>query len=208
MFRLLGLEFATEGQKAPDFSTIFRSLGLQVDLTDAACKVVRVGHTPERREELAATIKEHLSKGEMTAREAEQLRGRMVFFEGFAFGRAANQALKQVSLRAESQSDQNSLDESLSRALEVILLRIQAATPLELSAQSTDTFFIFTDGAFEDGKGSIGGILYDASGRPLEFFALELEPKAMGPFLADSRNPIYELELLPVAIFFGFGQSG
>ena len=202
LFRLLGLEFATEGQKAPDFSTVFRSLGLQVDLTDAAGKVVRVGHTPERREELAATIKEHLSKREMTAREAEQLRGRMVFFEGFAFGRAANQALKQVSLRAESQGDQNSLDESLSRALEVILLRIQAATPLELSAQSADTFFIFTDGAFEDGKGSIGGILYDASGKPLDFFALELEPEAMEPFLADSRNPIYELELLPVAISF------
>ena len=202
LFRLLGLDFATEGPKAPDFSSVFKSLGLQVDLSEAANRVARVGHTAERREDLTRTIKDHLDKGELSARQAEQLRGRMVFFEGFAFGRTTNQALKQVSLRAECGSDQCKLDATLQRALEIILLRVSVAKPLEITAQATDTFYIFTDGAFEGQSGSIGGVLFDQLGNPLEFFAAVLSEESMTPFLAQSRNPIYELELLPIAVAF------
>ena len=127
----------------------------------------------------------------------------MVFFEGYAFGRTINRALKQVSFRAEGRGDQYKLDDALKRALELILLRVSVAKPLEITARATDTFYIFTDGAFENQKGSIGG-LFDSSGRPLEFFAAVLSDKSMIPFLAESRNPIYELELLPVSIAFSF----
>ena len=202
LFRLLGLDFATEGPKAPDFSSVFKSLGLQVDLSAADRKVARVGHTTERREELAQTVKDHLNKGELSARHAEQLRGRMVFFEGFAFGRTTNQALKQVSLRAESSGDQCKIDDTLRRALEIILVRVGVAEPLEITVQAFDTFYMFTDGAFEEQKGSIGGVLFDSTGRPLEFFAVLLSEVSMVPFLAQSRNPIYELELLPVTVAF------
>ena len=173
-------------------------------LSDAASKVARVGHTTERREEIAQTIKDHLAKSELSARQAEQLRGRMVFFEGYAFGRTTNHALKQVSLRAEGGGDQYKLDDALRRALELILLRVSVAKPLEITARATDTFYIFTNGAFENLKGSIGGVLFDSSGRPLEFFAAVLSDESMIPFLAVSRNPIYELELLAVAVSFSF----
>ena len=113
-------------------------------------------------------------------------------------------ALKQVSLRAEGGGDQYKFDDALKRALELILLRVSVAKPLEITARATDTFYIFTDGAFENQKGSIGGVLFDSSGRPLEFFAAVLSDESMIPFLAESRNPIYELELLPVAITFSF----
>ena len=179
-----------------------------MDLSDAANKVARIGHTSERREELAQSIKHHLATGELSARQAEQLRGRMVFFEGYAFGRTTNQALKQVSLRAESSGDQCKLDDALRRALEVILIRVGIAKPLEITAKATDTFFMFTDGAFENQRGSIGGVLFDSTGRALEFFAAVLSEDAMIPFLAHSKNPIYELELLPVAVAFSFWAKG
>jgi hypothetical protein len=80
---LLGLKFATDGKKFMPFDAVFRMLGLPVDLSTCKGKEVLIGHTEERKSELKQRIDEILSAGRMDSKEAERLRGRMVFFEGY-----------------------------------------------------------------------------------------------------------------------------
>ena len=96
LFQLLGLKYATEGKKFLPFDTAFKMLGLRLDLSNSRAKEVSIGHTDERRDELKQKIDEILSANQMDFKEAERLRGRMVFFEGFAFGRVANAAVKEA----------------------------------------------------------------------------------------------------------------
>ncbi|CAE7716021.1 unnamed protein product [Symbiodinium sp. CCMP2592] len=86
MFTLIGLDYATEGKKAPQFARSFAALGVRVDLQRSQCGSIVVGHTDARKEELTACIDSILADGSMTAKEAEKLRGRLVFFEGFTLG--------------------------------------------------------------------------------------------------------------------------
>ena len=200
LLNLLGLDFAQTGKKAPPFSACFRTLGVQVDLSDAKSHVVTVGHTLEGREEIASFLKGVLDTGVLTAKQAEQLMGRMIFFESYTFGRTANFAVKALGVRAESSSGDNVLDQHLRFCLELLLARVQTAGPLVITPSVRQTFFVFTDGAFEQGRGTVGGILYDSQGCALEFFSLEIAKDVMDLLLANSKNPIYELEVLPVAI--------
>lgn len=49
---------------------------------------------PERSRELAENISGHPETCTISSKEAERLRGRVIFFEGFAFGRVACSAVK------------------------------------------------------------------------------------------------------------------
>ena len=62
LFKLLGINFASEGSKAPPFSDCFRTLGLVVDARDVGDRQVKVGHTEERTKELLGCIDEILSQ--------------------------------------------------------------------------------------------------------------------------------------------------
>eukprot|EP00435_Cladocopium_sp_Y103_P054514 s1794_g17.t1 len=104
--------YATDGKKFP-FDEKFEMLGLQVDLSECAQKKVFIGHTAERREELMTRIDEILAKGTMDSKEAERLRGRMVFFEGFTFGRLANAAIKNLSRYCTEGVGPKKLDDSI-----------------------------------------------------------------------------------------------
>ena len=95
LFQLLGVKYATEGKKNQPFASSFKMLGLQLDLAMFGSEgVVRVGHTQSRRDELVTTIAHILSTGQLDSKTAERLRGRMIFFEGYTFGRIANTAIK------------------------------------------------------------------------------------------------------------------
>ena len=62
--------------------------------------------------------------------------------------------------------------------------------------------FVFTDGACEgpDGskKGGVGGVLVDPTGTVASFFGGEVPAQLMSLLLQRSKNPIYELEVMPV----------
>ena len=60
---------------------------------------VLLGHTDERREELCKTIDGLLGAGRISSKDAERLRGRMVFFEGFAFGRSTEDTKPKIGSR-------------------------------------------------------------------------------------------------------------
>ena len=96
LFKLLGLKFAEDGPKCQPFSSSFKMLGVVMDLSKTSSLRVDIGHTPERSKELAENIRGHLQTGTISSKEAERLRGRMIFFEGFALGRVACSAVKSL----------------------------------------------------------------------------------------------------------------
>eukprot|EP00435_Cladocopium_sp_Y103_P072985 s158_g42.t1 len=139
----------------------------------------------------------------MEPKQAERLRGRMQWFEGYAFGRVAQHSLKilgDIATRKQKVVKLSALDIT---AIKFLLGRISEATALRLNSTSLETYLVFTDGACEgDGNrvGSVGGVLVSPDGRLVEHFSSEVPEDFMRPALQASENPIYELELLPVYI--------
>ena len=60
LFRLLGLEYASEGDKAPPFSDAFGSLGILFSLTCMQDGFFTLEHTERRKEELLSSVAELL----------------------------------------------------------------------------------------------------------------------------------------------------
>lgn len=86
LFKLLGINFASEGSKAPPFSSKFKTLGLVIDTELADTRTVQLGHTPERTAELLQSIDELLAQTQVGTKALEQLHGRIVWFRTFIFG--------------------------------------------------------------------------------------------------------------------------
>ncbi len=83
--------------KAVPFSQCLRMLGLMVSTAEMEDGAMKVIHTDERRAELRETIQSILERNALSGKEAERLRGTMVFFDGYTFGRVANGAVRSLS---------------------------------------------------------------------------------------------------------------
>ena len=171
-----------------------------MDMTGATSGSIVVGHTAARKEELSETVDSFLQCGSMTAKDSERLRGRLVFFEGFTFGRVAQVAIKHIGRHALGSDGSVKLSDDVAWALRMVRLRIKQALPITISSVSLRTSFIFTDGAFEKGRGTFGGVFVDQTGACSSYFAGEINQQALSCMLKTSVHPIYELELLPVLI--------
>ena len=97
LFKLLGIVFAESGKKSVPLSQCFKMLGLMVSMEEMEEGAMKVTHTEERRAELRETIQWILKRNSLLGKEAERLRGRMVFFEGYTFDRVANGAVRSLS---------------------------------------------------------------------------------------------------------------
>ncbi len=132
----------------------------------------------------------------MTQKEAETLRGRLIWFEGFMFGRIANLSLHAIGKRATSVGE-------LKRALTFFKSRILHGPPIEIRAALGQVIDIFTDGAFEPestNPATIGGVLYSESGIRLGFFSEIVPSVVVETYLSVSKNHIYIIELLAALI--------
>jgi ribonuclease HI len=202
LFDLFGMWFAKEGTKAVEFSDQVKTLGLVIRLGRAAGPFT-VGHTAERRQELCEALEAILKTKCVEPKQAERLRGRMQWFEGYAFGRIAQHSLKTLGELAMRQQRVVTLTESEVSAIGFLLSRVQSAEALRITTTLLDNFLIFTDGACEGDNsksGSVGGVLVGPNGQILEHFSSEVPSCYMSALLKNSENPIYELELLPVYI--------
>ena len=203
LFQLLGLKFATDGKKFMPFDSAFKMLGLHVDLSECRRKTMFVGHTEDRKQELKQRIDEILSEGVMDSKTAERLRGRMVFYEGYTFGRVANAAVKNLVGRfCTDRPGCKALDDSIRYSLLVLRDRVLSAPPIRIGTMLLDTWTIFTDGACNPdlGQGSIGGLIIDPLGRCQSFFSGMVPSDVMEELFEASANPIHELEVLPVLV--------
>ena len=204
LFDLFGIWYAKEGSKAVAFSDRVRTLGLLVQLGDIH-KGFSVGHTDERRSELREALLDVLARKQIEPKQAERLRGRMQWFEGYAFGRVAQHSLKVLGDLALQQQKTVQLSDAQVVAIDFLVKRVSEASAVSVTSTFLDTFLIFTDGACEgeDTKvGSIGGVLVNPVGACCEHFSCSVPRKLMEDALKTSANPIYELELLPVMVAF------
>ena len=196
------MEYATEGHKCLPFSDKFRTLGLEIDSSGFAGGRVLVGHTENRREELHGQLDAFLRDNAMSAKDAERLRGRMIFFEGYTFGRVANAAVKALGRLCTGPRAARTLDTSSRSALQFLKQRVLDGPPLTIERALHSTWFIFTDGACDQvaKTGSIGGVLYSPSGECLRFFGESVRAKLLDDLFSRSKNPIHELEVLPILV--------
>ena len=145
LFNLLGLDFAQSGDKALKYSQRFKALGVCFDLSEASEGRASIGHTAERRSEIELVLTDILDKGSVSSKLAESLRGRLHWFETFAFGRIANQAIQTLGELALRSTHGNKLQPHEVTALRFLRDRV----PLLLQPSSMETWIIYTDGAGE-----------------------------------------------------------
>ena len=202
LFDLLGIDFDRDGKKAPPYSSVFQMLGLQVDLSTSANRRIMIGHTVSRREELTSFLQGILDVGKIEPRTFERLRGRMVFFEGYSFGRVPSCAVRTLAAACKAATSPVSLDAELKNAISTLLRRVASAEPLIVQPISRQTWILFTDGACEPDKswGGIGAVLFGPNGQVAGFFGESVSPRIMSLLLKQSKSPIFELELAPILI--------
>ena len=138
------------------------------------------------------------------AKQAESLRGRMHWFESFAFGRVANGAVKILGDLALRGTRTVALERRDVMSLRFLKERVLVAPPLKLTPTCFLSWVVFTDGACEgpDGQkvGSTGGVLVNPFGVLLQFFGDKAPADLMELLLGRSKKPIYELEVMPVLV--------
>ena len=209
LFDLIGLEFAREGPKCPPFSPIFKMLGLTLDLARVSEKSFTIGHTSERKAELLQSLLDIAEAKCLTTKEAERLRGRLLFFESFVFGREANLTLKNFSNLCRMG---RTASELTSKEVEVVLAlhdRVKHAVPIPMGISNLQTWIIFTDGAVEGDvpTGSVGGVLVAPNHQIVHHFGGQCPDWLMAHLSAHSCHPIHEVEMIPVLLsFFIWGK--
>ena len=195
LLKLLGIAYATDGGKAPDFSEHFKSLGLQFDLTCIQNSIFALQHTEARKRELAATVDGLVAAKRFTPKDLERLHGRLVWFNSFVFGRQLNSILKLISLACRSKAKQLELSEEFN-ALQDLSLQLTDVKPLAIR-------YVFTDGSYESDSaylGAVGGVLVAPSGIARECFGSEVPSSILKALVKFSKHPIYELEVLPLLL--------
>ena len=166
---------------------------------------IAVMHTEQRVLELKETLGQILSSGTLSRKEAEKLRGRLIWFSSFVFGRRPNRAVATLSAIASGASHSSLLAEEHKLALASLLEYVNVCRPVSISRRILECWYIFTDGAFEPHEaepGSVGGVLVSPSGTACACFGSKVPRSIMDSLLAHRDHPIFELELLPVWISF------
>ena len=191
LFRLLGIDFAHTGKKAVPFSNNFKMLGLVVNRINSVEGSITVAHTDERRRELVEAMTAVLDNGSLSPKEAERLRGRMVFFEGYTFGRIANAAVKSLGRLSLNKTANNVLTKDLINILGFLIRRVEQAEPVKVERCFSSTWLVFTDGSCEAEKkfGGIGGILISPSGSCVQYFSSEVPAWLMDLLLEGLQTP-------------------
>ena len=203
LFKLLGLEYAAEGDKAPPFSELFGSLGILFNLSCIHQGSFTLEHTERRKEELLGTLDELLHADVCNTKDLEKLHGRLVWFGSFVFGRQMNVSLRTLNKYAHGAGKRVMLNQELMDALVVVRRRLINAVPAKICKSISNTWLIFTDGAYEphsDVAASVGGVLVDPMGNVVQFFGEAINKELLSEFEMDSQHPIYELEVLPVLL--------
>ena len=161
LFDLVGIVYGKDGDKAVKFDKKFKTLGLQVDLRESSSHRAYIGHTASRVEELSVLLGDILNAGRVGAKHAESLRGRMLWFETYAFGRVGNSAVKKLGDLAYLGVKDVSLKSSDLDAIRFLRGRVFKAPPVCISCRSLESWIIFVDGACEgdlEKRGTIGAV--------------------------------------------------
>ena len=113
VFLLTGWEFAREGKKKTEFSTLCRALGVVFDFSLSSEQKLMIENTEQRKLELKEMIQAALDRGTLTRPEALVLRGKLGFADSFVHGRLGILALSKLIEHAYGAQKQEALVVSL-----------------------------------------------------------------------------------------------
>ncbi|CAE7566848.1 unnamed protein product [Symbiodinium sp. CCMP2592] len=202
-FRLLGWLLDECGSKAVDFSTSFKALGVLFNLAQSHKGFVTISNTPSRIAELTSVISDLLASRKLSRAEAQRLRGRMQFCDGFLFGRASRFSLQAVSRHVHASHDEVT-DGDLWDSLLRFHNCLQESRPHVVTANHQESLFLFTDACYEPGAdwcAGLGAVVLGPKGNCLGFFSMcasEKVRKKLGEGF--KKTIIFELEFLALLV--------
>ena len=169
-------------------------------------------NTEKRICELSDFIDKTLQAGTLTCTAALALRARMQFANSQVWGRASKVCLKQVTVPAYD-NEADVILEPLASALSTFKKVLNTGKPREIVSGMNMPLFIFTDASFEqtdlDWPAGIGGVLYDESGRAMEYFSYCLAQKDLERlgFPKYKQTVIFETKVLAVIAALQVGRK-
>ena len=186
LFDLLGWRYADEGKKAACFSPTFSCLGVSFNLVPFTRGRVEVLNTSSRTAELLRAIDEATAAGSLDTKVSQSMRGRLQFADGQIFGRSSRLCLK--ALDSHIASGSGDLSSDTCNALKTYRQILNHGRPRVLGRPSSESLYLFTDAAYDEGRCGIGGILYGSNKEPIAFFSYTLSNCQAHALGSDTKN--------------------
>ena len=196
---LMLLGWDTASDKDTTFSALTKVLGIQIDLSECRLNRVYFENTRSRRDELGEFLGACISKGHLTKKDGERLRGRLQFAEAQIAGKRAGLAFGCFSKHVSNGG--GALDERTLEALSFLRDRVLTSPPRLISNNLTCTWHLYVDASHEPTTANpgevagIGGILYNQFANPTGHFSEWISKDDVARIGREgSENPIFELE--------------
>ena len=160
ILQLLGWETSTNPKKSLPFSSVFKMLGVQVDLDHLIHGRVLVNNTEQRKSQILTEIKGIQSKGFLERSSAASLHGKLNFALSTVFGSGAVPGIRIVSEIASGKRN-GKLDATSREALTSVVHFLVHSKPRVLSIHdNTKPLVIFTDASYESGVAKYGVVAF------------------------------------------------
>ena len=200
MLTLFGFEFAAD--KLLPFEQTCEVLGVKLDLSLAHEGEIRITNKPSRIEEVRGLLESAVALKALVPSKVPRFIGKLQYADSQVWGRAGRIALGDLRSLGGSGRHAVSLDGSQLAALEVLKARFELGRPLSIKASvPVPPAVIFTDGALEEGKATIGGVLYPSCRQmPAEVFGATLPYNVLELLKGDKEHVIGAVELFAVAV--------
>ena len=208
LFQALGWELSSGPDKDVPFGAVFSALGVQIDLSGTKDGFFEVANTESRKQELQARIAAIVEAGAITPAESMSMRSRLLFAESQIFGRYAKTALRSIGSAALLGKVERPLKLKTVNSLEWMMERVLRCKPRRIDTSVKETMFLFLDGACspklsgEQWSGtSIGGVVFDPSGKALECFGEMLPDEVTEAWSKGLKEQlVFEAEILPYLV--------
>jgi hypothetical protein len=199
MMGLLGWSIADSERKRRAFAETFEPLGVVMDFTASELGVVAVTNKPGRVDDVMADIAACRESRMLDPPTAASIRGRILYLEQQCMGRCGAMATKALGVRARGGGTGWEIGKELTRVL-AWLQRYFASVPQRVVSfgDAERPVVLLTDGAFEDGTATCGGVIVDGTRR--EMFGLTLPESITSAWLAGRgfKQCIGQVELIPM----------
>lgn len=197
MFDVLGFDLSTEAHKDLRFSRVFEPLGVQIDLGRSHEGVVRLLPKPSRVQRVVEVCTEALVRDILPIASARSLAGVLRFLREGHFGRTGAVVLKALSDHVHMGVEKG-LHPELREGLAWVVAYIPVAPPRVITASAGSVVSIFTDGAVDDERVTVGAVMF-RHGSPPEVFGVVVPPEVEALWRsAKDEQVIAQAELVPV----------
>lgn len=155
---LLGWQHATTGKKAVPFSPEMTVLGVAFDLSNLRGGKLKIFNKPGHLDRICALLQDIKKKGKLDSEHGPVLQGLLNFAGRFVLGRALKYPMHQLSKLMASRTSGDAVCrfcDSTNQLLSEVKPRYISILP------NQSPILIYTDGAFEDGRGTWGAVSVD-----------------------------------------------